>query len=142
MPYKVTCPLVLAKGQDGHTHHCYEGDVIRWLPDDQRDWWLAEGWIEEIDTAQVDAINLAEARRQKQADEAEAERVGQCVDVLNEIELPLSAGAPQARAAIRERGHRFGNDTIASAVKQRRALSRTAGMPAYPQVSEEVLATP
>jgi hypothetical protein len=129
----------LAKDQKGRSHHYYDGAVIEWLNDKQRSQWLADGLVEELGTPQIEAIDLAEHRRQQRADKAEAERVRQCISVLDDLELPLSAGAPRARAAVRARGHQFGNDTIATAVKRRRELSqsRTPGMPAWP-VSEEM----
>ena len=92
--------------------------------------------VEKITAAEIVAITDAQERRQRRVDEAEADRVHQCVDVLDEIELPLTAGAPTARAAVRARGHRFGNDTIAEAVKQRRELSRTPGIPAWPEAAD------
>lgn len=49
MSYKVTAPLVLAKDQDGHTHHRYEGAVIHWLNDEQAEHLVAEGMVEEVD---------------------------------------------------------------------------------------------
>lgn len=138
MPYRVTSQLVLAKDQKGVVVHHYEGALINWLNDEQRSQWLADGLVEEIGTPQIEALELAEQRRRLQVDEAEAERVRQCINVLDDIDLPLSAGAPKARAAVRARGHQIGNDTIATAVKQRRELSQTTpGMPAWP-VSDEM----
>jgi hypothetical protein len=137
MPYKVACALVLAKDQHGVIHHRYEGEIIRELNNQQRAQWLADGLVEEITEPQIDAINLAEARHQKQADEAEAGRVRQCVEALDDLDLPLSKGRPAVRAALEERGLRFSNETVGAALKARRELSRTAGMPARP-VSEEM----
>jgi hypothetical protein len=139
--YRVTAPLVLAKDKKNLVHHHYEGELIEWLSDEQRDRWLADNLVEEITEHQVDAINLAEARRQKQADNAEAERVRQCVEALDDLDLPLSKGRPAVRAALEERGLRFSNETVGAALKARRDLSRTPGMPAHPRVSQE-LATP
>jgi hypothetical protein len=48
MTYRVTAPLVLAKDQDGHTHHRYEDAVIDWLSDEQAKHLLAEGLVEKI----------------------------------------------------------------------------------------------
>lgn len=138
MPYRVTCHLVLARDQKGLVHHRYDGEIIEWLSDEQRTHWLSAGLVEEIGQPQIEATELAEQQRRLQVDEAEAVRVRQCISVLDDLDLPLSAGAPRARAAVRARGHQFGNDTIATAVKQRRELSQTTpGMPAWP-VSDEM----
>jgi hypothetical protein len=37
MPYVVVAPLVLARDQEGRTHHRYAGEVIEWLPADLAD---------------------------------------------------------------------------------------------------------
>lgn len=138
MSFRVRCHCVLAKDPKGLVVHHYEGAIIEWLSNEQRSQWLADGLIEEIGQPQMAALELAEQQRRLQVEEAEAERVRQCISVLDDIDLPLSAGAPRARAAVRARGHQFGNDTIASAVKQRRELSQTTpGMPAWP-VSDEM----
>jgi hypothetical protein len=133
--------LVLARDKKNLVHHHYEGEIIEWLSDEQRDRWLTDNLVEEITEHQVDAINLAGARRQKQADDAEAERVTQCVEALDELDMPLHKGRPAVRAALEERGLRFSNETVGAALKARRGLSQTAGMPARPMVSSEV-ATP
>lgn len=44
--FTVTAPLVLAKDEDGHTHHVYQGGVIEWLSDEQEAHFLAEGLVE------------------------------------------------------------------------------------------------
>jgi hypothetical protein len=137
MPYKVTSHLVLARDQQGRVQHHYEGAIIEWLSDDQRDQWLADGLIEEIDQPQIDAVELAEEQHQLRVHEAEAERIRQCVDVLKELDVPLHNGRPAVRAALEARGHKFSNETIAGAIRERRELSRTPGMPAHP-VSEEM----
>ncbi|MBZ4574699.1 hypothetical protein [Mycobacterium avium] len=56
MAYRVTCPLVVAKDREGRNHHCYQGAIIHWLGDEQRDRWLRLGLVEEIpDTAPAPA---------------------------------------------------------------------------------------
>jgi hypothetical protein len=137
MPYRVTCHLVLATDEHGVVHHHYEGAIINWLSDKQRTHWLADGLVEEMATPDIDAMNLAESRIRQQAADAEAGRVRQCVDALNELDLPLGNGRPAVRAALEARGLRFSNETIAAAIKERRELSRTPGMPACP-MSEEM----
>lgn len=49
MSYLVTAPLVLAKDQEGHTHHRYQDAVIDWLSDEQASHLLAEGMVEKVD---------------------------------------------------------------------------------------------
>ena len=53
-----------------------------------------------------------------------------CLMALEQLGVDLAAGAPTARAALREGGYRFGNDVVAAAIKARkeavRALSGTA----------------
>ena len=49
MTYQVTAPLVLAVNPDGQVHHVYHGGVIDWLSDAQRDHFLAEGLVVDVD---------------------------------------------------------------------------------------------
>ncbi|ORV86733.1 hypothetical protein AWC11_17040 [Mycobacterium interjectum] len=49
-----------------------------------------------------------------------------CAHILDDLDLPLRTGAPTARKALRARGLRFSNETIAAAIRIRReALSGT-----------------
>lgn len=52
MAYKVTAPLVLAVDAQGHTHHVYQGGLIEWLSDEQREHFLSEGLVEELGDAE------------------------------------------------------------------------------------------
>jgi hypothetical protein len=139
--YRVTAPLVLAKDKHGVIHHRYDGAVIDWLSGEQRAQWLADNLIEEISQSQIDAIDHAEARRWRAAEAAEADRVRECVEALDDLDVPIHKGRPAARAALEERGRRFSNETVGAALMARRGLSRTAGMPAWPGLGKEV-ATP
>jgi hypothetical protein len=136
MPYRVKCHLVLANDEHGFVHHHYEGAIINWLNDRQRTHWLANGLVEEIGQPQIEAIELVEQQHQLRVHEAEAERIRQCLDVLDELDVPLHKGRPAVRAALESRGHKFSNETIAAAIKERRELSRTPGMPASPMSDE------
>lgn len=49
MAFTVTAPLVLAKDENGQTHHVYQGGVIHYLSDEQRAHFLAEKLVEEVD---------------------------------------------------------------------------------------------
>lgn len=53
----------------------------------------------------------------------ERQRVADCIEAIAGLGLPTETGARKARTALREAGHRFGNDIIASAVRARKALA-------------------
>lgn len=55
MSYKVVAPLVLAKDEEGHVHHVYEGGVISWLSDEQAEHFLEAGLVEETSSGSVDS---------------------------------------------------------------------------------------
>jgi hypothetical protein len=146
MAYRVLVPLVIAKnqagkliyhwgpGSSGHGHIVADNDpsaagpIIAWLNDEQREHFLRNGLVEEIDDAPTSA--------QPQPAPSDlipcpnAELVDECIAALDRFEVPAGAGAPTARTALRENGQAFGNDTIAAAVRQRKMravpLSRTA----------------
>lgn len=49
MIYRVTAPLVIVHDQEGHAHHRYHGERIRYLSDEQRDHLLGMGMVEQVD---------------------------------------------------------------------------------------------
>jgi hypothetical protein len=53
----------------------------------------------------------------------ERQRVADCIDAMTGLGLPIDTGARKARVALRKQNHRFGNDTIAAAVRARKALA-------------------
>lgn len=53
----------------------------------------------------------------------ERQRVADCIDAMIQLGLPVDTGAPRARIALREQKHRFRNDTIAAAVRARKAAA-------------------
>ena len=53
----------------------------------------------------------------------ERQRVAACIDAMTQLGLPTDTGARKARVALREQDHRFGNDTIAAAVRARKAVA-------------------
>lgn len=53
----------------------------------------------------------------------ERQRVAQCIEVMTGLGLPVETGARKARVALREQNHKFGNDTIAAAVRARKAVA-------------------
>jgi cytochrome c oxidase cbb3-type subunit 2 len=122
MPYRMKpdVPLLVVKDETGRLRHhdnqpiggsIGHGSVIPYLNDAQRDHFLRLGLVEEI------------------GEELEA-RTAECVEALDRLGVPVDAGAPTVRAALRDSDCRFGNDTIAAAVKARkdshRELSGTA----------------
>lgn len=131
MPYRVTAPLVLVHDQSGSVHYHYRdcpnlgaptnyGDTIPWLSDAEAEFLLASGLIERIEPDVSD----------QDTSEAGPGVLHDCLKALEHLGVDLGAGAPTARTALREGGHRFANDIVAAAVKARkdavRALSGTA----------------
>ena len=60
---------------------------------------------------------------------APTDPLAECMAALMRLHVPVKAGSPTARDALRAAGHRFGNDVIAAAVKKRKSrypLSGTA----------------
>lgn len=53
----------------------------------------------------------------------ERQRVADCIAAMTALGLPADTGARKARVALREQNHRYGNDTIAAAVRARKALA-------------------
>jgi hypothetical protein len=54
---------------------------------------------------------------------SERERIGQCIEAMKVMHLPVDTGARKARLALREREYKFGNTIIAAAVKARKTLA-------------------
>lgn len=133
--YRITSPLVIAKGLDGLNRHCYQGDVLGYLNDEQREHFLRLGLVERIGAdaqGTITAAADAPAERIDLDDTADTDTgpadtgaVDECIGVLDRLQVPTTAGAPAARTALRGNGFRFGNAVVAAAVK-RRKLSGTA----------------
>ena len=111
--FRVTAALVIAKDQAGRLHHCYQGSLLGWLSDQQAQHFLSHNLIERIeDSADVAVLPSAEA-------------IANCVEALAQIGVEPKAGAPKARTVLRDAGHRFSNETVAAAVRQRKlAMTR------------------
>ncbi|MCV7101535.1 hypothetical protein [Mycobacterium palustre] len=129
--YKVIAHCVLAKDQNGSTHHHYHHSsgcgpgVIKWLSDEEAEHLLALGMVEAIE------ITTAEEGSAMAVAHAAEERLAECVEALAGIvDLPADVGAPKAREALRGAGYKFGNDTIAAAVRARKALLSGTGQQA------------
>jgi hypothetical protein len=56
-------------------------------------------------------------------DHAQRQRVADCIDAMLKLGIPADTGARKARVALREQKHRFRNDTIAAAVRARKAAA-------------------
>ncbi|MFE3229336.1 hypothetical protein [Nocardia sp. NPDC059228] len=51
MRHRVIAPLVITHNQDGAAEHRYQGQVIPWMPEEQRQHLLRLGMVEEIPDA-------------------------------------------------------------------------------------------
>ena len=141
MPYRmkphVECLIV--KDQQGILWHHYQrtpaagarnlGPIITWIGDEYRERWLRLGLVEEI----ADDVPAAQTKPAPSdgTPVPNSELVDECIATLDRFEVPPDAGAPTARAVLRDRGQSWGNDTIAAAVRARKAraaqLSRQEG---------------
>lgn len=138
MAYRMspTVPLLIAKDRHGKLWYHYQdgphgiarGPVIPWLSDEQREHFLRNGLVEEID----DDTPTAQPHRAHSdlVPDVNAEILDGCIRDLDRLGLPAEAGAPAARKTLRDAGLSYGNDTIAAAVRQRKTraaqLSGTA----------------
>ena len=136
--WRVTCALVAAAGADGRLQHCYGGDTLDGLNDEQREHFLRLNLVERIDADTQDAIaTAADAPAEPvdlDADEdtldaatPDGDAVDECVATLARLQVPTTSGAPAARAALRGNGFRYSNAVVAASVKRRKSLSGTAG---------------
>jgi AAA domain-containing protein len=58
---------------------------------------------------------------------SDQERIAHCIDAMVRLRLPPDTGARKARTALRDSGYKVRNDTVAAAVKARKAMCpRTA----------------
>jgi cytochrome c oxidase cbb3-type subunit 2 len=130
MPYRLKphIELLIAADQAGVLWHHYRcpaasgshvrGPYIPWLNEAQRESWLRNNLIEEIDaepvpTPQPEPVELVPVPC--------AEIVDEAVRDLDRLGVPADSGAPTCRQRLRESGAHYANDAIALAVKTRRA---------------------
>jgi hypothetical protein len=106
--FLVTAPLVVAKDVEGHLRHAYQGSRLGWLNDEQRDHFLSKGLVTRIEDSAA-APNLPAA-----------ETIGNCIAALDSLGVDRKNGAPTCRGALRDAGHKFSNETVAAAVKERK----------------------
>jgi cytochrome c oxidase cbb3-type subunit 2 len=131
------------------------GPEIEWLSEQQASTFLLQGYVEVIGGAapvQPEAAELAAtvpaglewaagvvdadglplgaviaARGEEPVEPVEnGDIVDECARSLDRLGVPDDAGAPTARAALREGGESYSNATIALAVRARKALAGTA----------------
>jgi cytochrome c oxidase cbb3-type subunit II len=121
--YRVNTALLLVKDRQGLVRYHYHpgsglgGSVIPWLPEEQAELFLAQGWVTPIEIQ-----TEAEAETQDMLT-----RVTECLEALASTDLPADCGAPKAREVLRDSGRKFSNEVIAAAVKARKAaLSGTS----------------
>jgi cytochrome c oxidase cbb3-type subunit 2 len=110
--WRVIASLVVAKDMDGLNQYCYAGDTLAWLSEAQE--------------AHFTRLKLVERIPEGEQGAEESSVVDECIVTLMRLQVPANAGAPTARTALRDAGHRFGNDVISHAVRRRKELSRTA----------------
>lgn len=106
--WKVVAPLVLARDGAGRLHHAYRGSMLGWLSEDQSQHFLRHGLVERV--PEPDAPEMPPA-----------DVIGNCVAALAELGVPLRAGRPTAAKALRDAGHKFGNEAVSEACKIRQA---------------------
>jgi hypothetical protein len=120
--WRVIAACVVAKGKDGRNHHCYHGDLIDWLSDDEAERFTRLKLVEPIDADAQDDLDDTE---DTDAGPADSDAVSECVATLDRLSVPTTAGAPACRTALRGNGYRHGNNVVAAAVKRRKGLSKT-----------------
>lgn len=113
--FRVTAALVIAKDQSGRLRHCYQGSLLGWLGDEQAQHFLNKGLVERIgDSSEVATLPSADV-------------IAECVSALAQLGVPLKAGAPTARSALRDAGRKFSNETVAAALRQRKLVLTKRG---------------
>jgi cytochrome c oxidase cbb3-type subunit II len=113
--FRVTAPLVVARDLEGRLHHCYRGSLLGWLRDNEASHFLNKGLVERIDGAAVPKLPATET-------------ITECVAALTQLGVPLNAGAPTARSALRSAAHKYSSEVVAAAVRQRKlVLARQTG---------------
>lgn len=126
--YRLTgsAPLVIVRTKTGQLRHHYLhpvhntfGPIIESIDDAQGAYLLRVGMIERMDSPTADSDDGP--RDVPAPDQViHSDRVNAIVAALDNLGVPMEAGAPTARAALRDAGHSAPNDLIAAAVKLRR----------------------
>lgn len=126
MAYKIRpgVHLVCVKDHAGKVRYHYAnprpksgdfGPVISSISPEQAAYLIRIGFIEPIDDVDTDIAQLGGQ-----------DRVNDLIATLDSLGVTVDAGAPTAREALRDAGHAAPNDLIATAIKIRKTLPRTA----------------
>lgn len=71
--------------------------------------------------------HLRHVIRPKSLPDAAQRRIGACIDAMVQLRLPVDAGNRVVRGKLAAAGHKFGNATIAEAVRRRKAAQTFRG---------------
>jgi hypothetical protein len=99
--------------------HNAHGPHIPWLNDQQREQFLSENLVEEIEDDSAESSSPGD----------DSDAVKSCLAALETLGIQADAGAPTARVALRDRGFRFSNAAVAAAVRARKANANVSGTP-------------
>lgn len=125
MAPNVECMIVA--DEHGKLWHHYQrpavgisrGPIIQYLNDQQRESFLRNRLVVEIDDRDMRSIPAA-ADAGAEVPAPKAELVDECIRDLDRLGVAPTAGAPTARTALREAGIQFGNDVVCAAVRARK----------------------
>jgi hypothetical protein len=124
--WRVIAACVVAKGKDGRNQHCYVGDTLDWLSDDEAARFMRFKLVEPIDADAQDATATDAPAEQVDDAPADSDAVDECIATLARLHVPTTAGAPACRTALRGNQYRYSNAVVAAAVKRRKGLSAAA----------------
>lgn len=124
-------PLVIVRTPAGTLRYHYScptlnsfGPIIESIDPAQAERLLRNGMIEQLSAAADSDDGPREVPVPDQV--INSNRVKACIAALDNLGVPAEADAPTARAALRDAGHHAPNDLIATVVKIRQTLPRTA----------------
>lgn len=118
--YRVTAALVVVKDRTGRLRHCYRGELLDYLNDEQRTHFLRHKLVEPISEAGLGASPQQQQPNIIAAPGVNSDIADDCARDLDRLNVARNAGAPTARAALRDAGLRYANDVIATAVRARK----------------------
>lgn len=124
--WRVIGACVVAKGKDGRNQHCYAGDTLDWLSDDEAARFMRFKLVEPIDADAQDATATDAPAEQVDDAPADSDAVDECIATLARLHVPTTAGAPACRTALRGNQYRYSNAVVAASVKRRKGRSETA----------------
>ena len=120
--WRVTGALVIVKNRTGRLVHCYRGELLDYLNDEQRDHFLRKGLIEEVSESDLAQSDSRPSRRPPQAAvlDVNLDVASECMRDLDRLNVASNAGGPTARTALRDAGLSYANEVIANAVRARK----------------------